>query len=325
MRLCRALRLLELLVAQAPRSRRRELVEQIPPLARTALVRWMEAVRQGSVPPVALLASSGGKRPLREEQPKTSTAFQSKGWKEPSAVSGNDLPGGGCLVGKKAMLGVSRKMGGYQARSRIARYLGAVTQCYPSRERAVQCHEVLQRIKETIAADSATVGEADGDWLLRHLRDIIEEACADAGLRPSDLGLSFCALVDAHCIVGRTVAGSYSTDLEKVLEQRQRLMEARSKGWPSLRAEWVLAMQAPVQARSGTWGRARGQPKQLLEAERVADEAHLSYVSRSKELLAEREWRQLRRQLGRAAEAVVSVAVAEARRQQRRNRQLAMT
>lgn len=175
--------------------------------------------------------------------------------------------------------------------------------------RAMQLHAVLQQARDLIMVLPG------GDLQGCHVRAALEEACAGANLSTSELALSFCALVDAHSVVGRAVAGSYTTDLDQALTQRNRLLAARLQGWQRLRAEWIEVMQAPVQARkSRVWGRARPQARSLDEATSLADAAwreHLSKHHLQQEAKAKQSWQKLERSLSKSVAAVAAALASE--------------
>jgi len=115
-------------------------------------------------------------------------------------------------------------------------------------DRAAEFYVVLSRARALAAScQCQQLDEA------QRLRNSIHQACLETGLKVEDLGLSFCALVDAHALVGRTVTGSYSIDLDQALDQRRRLLEARSQGWQQLRREWVYVMKVAGPARPRAW------------------------------------------------------------------------
>lgn len=190
------------------------------------------------------------------------------------------------------------------ARARIVRYLDAATRCQVSQDRAALFYTVLVRARAlATSCHHRLLGEA------QRLRASIDQACQEAGLRSEDLGLSFCALVDAHALAGRTVSGSYSVDLDQALAQRRRLLAAKSQGWQQLRKEWVDVMQVAAPARPRTWGHARPRPKGEREAELFADAARSAHVGRAKEVEERAENRSWTLFLRRLAKAVAGVAM----------------
>jgi len=312
----RALRKLQELVTRAPRQRRREVLERIPLQARIALLRYMEQAagqrKLGSTTSVHSCSRTPGRNMGGNGHKSGNDSIL--GRSRSAQIRKADLA---CGVGglsslkaernvhvKKARLGVSLKAGGYLARARIAPYLDAVTCCQSSWAQAAELHDVLQRVKALAVFNSCDADEEE------HLRACIDTACSEAQLTTSQLGLSFCALVDAHAVVGRTVAGSYSTDLSQVLAQRRRLLAARAEGWQSLRAEWIRVMQVPAPVRARTWGFARPRPKAAMQAEEIADAAEKAHIA--KQLQAEeRVWRRFLCQLARAADTVAAAVAAE--------------
>lgn len=111
----------------------------------------------------------------------------------------------------------------------------------------------------------------------------LDQACEEEGLKLDDLGLSFCALVDAHALIGRTVGGSRSMDLDQALAQRQRLLTAKSQGWSQLRSEWVHIMKSASRPRPHAWGKGLLRPKVELDAVRIADDARSAHIKRVRE------------------------------------------
>mmetsp|Transcript_158510 Transcript_158510/g.281052 ORF Transcript_158510/g.281052 Transcript_158510/m.281052 type:complete len:166 (+) Transcript_158510:1-498(+) len=65
------------------------------------------------------------------------------------------------------------------------------------------------------------------------------EACNVMGASQADLGLTFRPGVSAVALVGRQINGRATTELAAALQQRERLLSAKSAGWPALREEWV--------------------------------------------------------------------------------------
>lgn len=339
-RLRLALRRLQKVVAEAPRQRRREALEQIPLQVRVALLKLMQRQTAKSRSET-LLGCAGlvGKHREQHSQDLAShhgssshdTLPQNVGLKRsydgnncstsamPDKSSGlvKDLdvhtssatcghPGtltARSIQSRKARAsGVSKKCGGYLARARISQYLEAATCCQESWQRAAYFYNVLIRARDLAAScHDHLLSEA------QKLRASLDDACEEAGLKLEDLGLSFCALVDAHAVVGRTVTGSYSIDLDQALAQRHRLLAARSQGWLQLRSAWIDIMQAPTHTRPGAPGYALPRPKRKLEAQHVADVAHIAHVKRTTERRQRADHRRWKFFLKRIAKAVASV------------------
>lgn len=314
----KTLQKLQELVSRAPRQRRREVLERIPLQVRILLLRFMEEAagrckakgacssrRRICIHSCSLRCDSPMEacRSMGDDRMKGCGSSTAKCHRKENAAFKADAPGG--MPVKKARLGVSHKAGGYLARARIVPYLDAVTCCQSSWASAAGLHEVLQRVKALATFDSSHTDEGE------HLRTCIDAACAEAHISTAQLGLSFCARVDAHAVVGRTVAGSYSTDLNQVLAQRRRLLAARAKGWQSLRSEWIGIMQAAVPTRMRAWGFGRSRPKAAEQAIKIADTAERAYAVK---LLKAQEhvWKRFLHRLARAAHEVADAAAAEA-------------
>eukprot|EP00928_Gymnodinium_smaydae_P008489 TRINITY_DN1308_c0_g6_i1.p1 TRINITY_DN1308_c0_g6~~TRINITY_DN1308_c0_g6_i1.p1 ORF type:complete len:543 (-),score=86.42 TRINITY_DN1308_c0_g6_i1:105-1733(-) len=208
------------------------------------------------------------------------------------------------VLEEETIRGISAKKGGFSARIRLAPHLNVSTRCQPSREEARRCAIVLRRARQLLAAL-----EPLEEILAADLSHALEQACKEAKMSPSQMGVSYCAAVDADRLLGRTISGSYSTDLALVLSQRRRLLVARDAGWPQLRQEWVAVMRCSTPVRA-VWGRASlsMRSKAQAEAERVADEAWRLHKTRhsarklaAMERTKARSWDQARRA---AADAV---------------------
>ncbi|CAE8620884.1 unnamed protein product [Polarella glacialis] len=228
------------------------------------------------------------------------------------------LPGKPPALPSRHVLGVSLKQGGYVAQLRLVPYLQVVTRCEASRQKAVTLHQVLSKARGLAAGETSA-----------ELQAALEEACSERDLAVSELGLSFCAVVDAHAVVGCTVAGSHSASLAEALEQREQLLAARDAGWPCLRQTWVRIMQVQVQQRSSrAWGRGCPQAKAAEVAEQIADKAwqahssrqHMREASRSSAHLAQavRAVQRALQEEDRAALAVEKRGLLEAVSSQRR-------
>lgn len=267
-----ALRRLQEAVSSFPRDSRRAALDAVPMRAKSALLRFMEvSAASSSTSPISRgvksKRASKGPRPLLCDQGTNACTQEKK------------------LVGGRHVTGVSLKQGGYIAQLRLVPYLQAVTRCQVSWARAAALHQVLQRARQLISTDAA---QEESDC--RRMQEAIYCSCDEHSVAFADLGLSFCAVVDAHGVVGCTVSGSHSTCLQEALEQRRLLIAARDSGWGSLKRVWVQLMQASVHKRSsGAWGRGCPKPKSPELAEAVADKAWQAFdlkrqTSRSKKL-----------------------------------------
>lgn len=219
--------------------------------------------------------------------------------------------------------GIAKKGNKYLAQIRIAPYLHAVTQCVASAEQAIFFHEVLIKARD-LAAEVPMVATEPGPTFnapplgldptsfAQILHESISAACTEKGLAKDLLELSFCALVDAHALVGCTAASCYSTDLVQVLGHRSLLIGAKSNGWPQFRTAWIQVLSTSGQARPHIVGCNRSrklQPKSVEEAIRAVDAARKNHLVRCQELDRIREARKLQR-LELAVERAVKVAAA---------------
>lgn len=163
---------------------------------------------------------------------------------------------------------------------------------------------VLQRVRALVVDE--TCGKlSDG----QQLRAIINVACREVGLDPTDLGLSFCASVDAMSMVGRTIGGSYSMDLDEVLRQRRELLAAKEEGcWLRLRAAWLDALVARATGRLRAFGFGLPRPKSYADAERFVDasrNANLARMVTRASCADERAWRSIAKRIAREVSMVV--------------------
>eukprot|EP00747_Dinoflagellata_sp_TGD_P181059 gnl/TRDRNA2_/TRDRNA2_34516_c0_seq1.p1 gnl/TRDRNA2_/TRDRNA2_34516_c0~~gnl/TRDRNA2_/TRDRNA2_34516_c0_seq1.p1 ORF type:complete len:413 (+),score=65.37 gnl/TRDRNA2_/TRDRNA2_34516_c0_seq1:104-1342(+) len=301
----RPLRSLRALVARVPSEHRRLALQQLPKPVREALLQHLEAAAS-SPGKTALAARMSGHKAPAQPAHRTAPAV-------PKSISQSKPP-------IKGDGGVARKLGGYIAHTHIAPYLSVVTRCQATAQRAEQFREVLARAKDMIAG---ALGPAE-ELQSQHLSSAIQAACAEKGLSAELLGLSFCALVPAHAVVGCTVAGSYSTCLEEALEQRRQLLSARGQDWGKLRTAWMQVLQMRVQGRS--WGRSytRPQAKTVEEAAEIVDSAWRAHEWRRRCTLEAQRARicsRLQPLIMRAAAAVQ--AALDIERQQRAKKKVA--
>eukprot|EP00930_Biecheleria_cincta_P089608 TRINITY_DN78951_c0_g1_i1.p1 TRINITY_DN78951_c0_g1~~TRINITY_DN78951_c0_g1_i1.p1 ORF type:complete len:439 (+),score=84.91 TRINITY_DN78951_c0_g1_i1:199-1515(+) len=258
-----ALRRLQEALSSFPRDSRRAALDAVPMRVKSALLRFME---------VSTAASSTSST---SEGASTRRAFK----RPPPLLCDQGMVA--CIRRRKVIgrlrerrgrhvVGVSLKQGGYIAQMRLVPYLQVVTRCQASLASAAALHKVLQRARQLISTDGAEEEESCG----RKMQEAICCSCKEHSVAFADLGLSFCAVVDAHGVVGCTVSGSHSTCLEEALEQRRLLLAARDGGWGCLKRVWVQLMQKSVQKRSsGAWGRGCPKPKTRELAEAVANKA----------------------------------------------------
>lgn len=261
-----ALRRLQEALSSFPRDSRRAALDAVPMRAKSALLRFMEVSAAAS----STSSTSGGAKSRRALQgPRPLLCDQGMF----ACIRGKKIAGGHTQRKGRHVTGVSLKQGGYIAQLRLVPYLQAVTRCQVSRARAAALHQVLQRARQLISTDAA-----QEETYCRRMQEAIYCSCDEHSVTFADLGLSFCAVVDAHGVVGCTVSGSHSTCLEEALEQRRLLLAARDSGWGCLKRVWVQLMQTNVQKRSsGAWGRGCPKPKSQELAEAVADKAWQSF------------------------------------------------
>lgn len=188
-------------------------------------------------------------------------------------------------TGQRRSGGVSVKQGGYIARICLAPNVYAASRCQQTHDDAWQCLTALRRAQRLVAKFEAS--EVQSDRIL----DALEQACKDEGVDAKQVDPSFCACVNAHAVVGRLVAGGYSTDLAAVIEQRNLLLAARGADWAQFRSAWITVMQSPATQRAArAWGGggAKPRPTASKDAERVADAARHATLERQRRLLEQR-------------------------------------
>ena len=226
-----ALGRLQSAVEQFAREERRRALERLPEAVKTALLIHMEWVR--------------------------STGESSKCLTDLKTQKKRDLQRSSRRVT------VHRKRGGWVARLTLLPYLAIATRCTQTPQQAMVMLKVLQRAKE-LSSEIELMPEVQAVY------QALGDACTEHKMSLSDLSPSFSTSVGAESLVGCSISGKYSTSLEDVLHQRHLLLEARSQGWPQLRAASLQVMQASVHCRPKVFGRACPQALKPQEAEDLA-------------------------------------------------------
>lgn len=299
----RNLQQLQAAVAALPREARRDALEKLPSRVRAALLRFMErSSERGDA-----LANGVGAS-IVSHRATADTMAVARTQTRPSTRVGLCLP---FAAVRRATMGVSQKRGGYLAQLRLAPQMQAVTRCAASREEAKALHAVLATARDIFAqargANALVRTRPDDDDAVDavHMLAAVDAACAYGGITPNDLGLSFCAVVDAHGLAGRSVVGSHTTSIHEALAHRRRLVAGKELGWLGLRAAWIEVMQARVSTRtSRVWGRAKPRPKCAEEATRVADGARRAREAKVHAIEAARCRRCLASAVGRVVSAL---------------------
>mmetsp|Transcript_107614 Transcript_107614/g.343456 ORF Transcript_107614/g.343456 Transcript_107614/m.343456 type:complete len:472 (-) Transcript_107614:577-1992(-) len=306
----KTLRRLQIAISAVPRDDRRHSLESLPKHVRLALLAFMQQEGTSAAVPGRTPAAKARQTAAAPAQNVATAA------KQPAAkLCRRSFGSGG---------GVAQKCGGCVAHLRLVPYLVATTCCQASRSAAERLREVLERAR-------ALATEA-GDWTsyvadeslsndVQRLRVALAAACAEQSMDVHQLGLSFCATVDCHALVGCTVTGSYSTSLEEALRQRQQLLSARASGWPALREAWVDVMSSQVQVRtSGAWGRALPRARSSEGARQLADAVRRAHRERAASVQQQRAVETLRRAAGAVERALRLQSEALLRRALQRSR-----
>eukprot|EP00933_Yihiella_yeosuensis_P074268 TRINITY_DN83129_c0_g1_i1.p1 TRINITY_DN83129_c0_g1~~TRINITY_DN83129_c0_g1_i1.p1 ORF type:complete len:533 (+),score=139.69 TRINITY_DN83129_c0_g1_i1:87-1601(+) len=269
----RALLRLAEAIADFPREARRDALDKVPDKAKKVLLRFME-INAGSKGSRAVVCEGKSKKLFAK-------CSQGKTKDVPPTAPIRDTPSGG----------VSLKRGGYVARLRLLPYLHVTTHCEATWDGAARLYKVLQRARDIVTLRVQTRGTIDPDDVMK----LLSSACTEHGMLLNDLGLSFCAAVDAHAVIGCTVSGSYTTSLREAIEHREQLLEGKAAGWPKLRQAWIQVMKAQVKRRtSRAWGQGSPKARGNAVAEAIADHAWQTFSLRQKAEESARRCRKLK-------------------------------
>lgn len=263
-------------IAGHPREERRKVLETLPGPVRFALLEFMEAQR---LQPKATTALT----PFRAIQPRGGNAQRLED------------PGNFCREGRGL---ISKKKGGFNVVINLVPCLVVCTRCVPTRAAAEHFRAGLQCAKHLVQAHSTRCTFRGKDQVIevsfQCIQQALEAACVETHLTVEELGLSFCPVVGAQALIGRTLRGSCTTSLKEALAQRHALMQGRELGWPALRRAWVAAMKESVPTRrSRVFGRGQWKPKAEELAESIADRAFDAHAERMEEQKARRARRAL--------------------------------
>lgn len=298
-------RLQQALAALTGAEERRMALGKISEPVRRALLKHMEVQRlqQRSCPTQA--ASVARKQKL----PSESTGRHVRSAARTSIAGAAPCSDAARIPWPRAKGNVHKKMGGFQARICLAPSLDAATRCYPTQEDAVAARLALRKAQERLAL---SVGTGAVALSAEAVELALDAACAEAQISLQDLGLSFCARVDAHSLVGVSVTGSYGTRLDQILHQRHRLLEGKATGWLAFRGAWVEVMCSATACRS--WGDIRSRSKRKDAAERIAEKARVRQLTHKREMQGVAKVRQVDRAVTAVQRAMETCARA-ARRQ----------
>mmetsp|Transcript_66642 Transcript_66642/g.124402 ORF Transcript_66642/g.124402 Transcript_66642/m.124402 type:complete len:406 (+) Transcript_66642:235-1452(+) len=309
-----ALEKLRCLIASAPADLRKEAVLSLPMGVRVALLKHMEAEKSMRSQP-------------NEHQAKASTLVAAAGASKVRSQQGSHCAGMAYLrLAQSHACGVSQKRGGYLAQVRIAPYISACGGCHETRPDAERDLKVLVSARADILARFAAIAwdkkSSDTASETVHLlpasceaalvSDALRLACQRQGVALDELRLSFSAIVSAHALVGKYVSSGYSTSLQDTMQQRNDLINARSKGWSYLRTAWVQ-MAATPQKRRMNWGRGVKHISSAA-AKSAADGALEAYQRRQRLAKARREaekgekdWKRLQKKIEALAASVAKL------------------